>query len=163
MFERELTIYSFLLNFARRLVADIDDAKFAEVPSPGVNHPAWLLGHLAISTDYAAGLLGQRFACPKTWFRIFGPGTNALPDRSLYPSKHELVEALENGHARVIPLAREADMVALAQPHGLQIDDFATSLPTKADVLTHLMTSHEAAHLGHLSNWRRQMGMPYLF
>ncbi len=163
MFERQLTVYAFLLNYARRLVADIDDARFADQSSPEVNHPAWLLGHLAISTDLAALLLKKRTACPKAWHKLFGPGTAALPDRSLYPAKEELVRALEDGHSRVIEAIGKADPGSLAEPHALPIDDFATSLPTKADFLTHLLTSHEAGHLGHLSNWRRQMGMPYLF
>ena len=163
MFERELTIYAFLLHYARRLTADIDDEKFAEVPSPGVNHPAWLIGHMAISTDFAAGLFRERIACPKAWHRLFGPGTSALPDRALYPSKAELMTALENGHDRVVAVVKEAEPISLAEPHALAIADFSTFLPTKADLLTHLLTSHEAGHLGHLSNWRRQMGMKHLF
>lgn len=163
MYEREVTIYAFLLMYVQKLVNDINDTRFAEIPSPGINHPAWLLGHMAIATDYAAGLLGARIACPKAWHRLFGPGTQALPDRALYPSKSELMAALAAGHSRVVELIPSADPVALEQPHSVALGDIATLLPTKADLLAHLLTSHEASHLGHLSNWRRQLGMPYLF
>src|SRR3954465_416435 len=30
------------------LVADLPDADLARQPAPGMNHPAWILGHLAI-------------------------------------------------------------------------------------------------------------------
>jgi hypothetical protein len=29
--------------------------------------------------------------------------------------------------------------------------------------LSHLMTTHEAGHIGQLSSWRRCVGLPYLF
>jgi hypothetical protein len=161
MFERESTVYSFLLGYGRRLVADIDDARFVDQPAPGVNHPAWLLGHLTIASDFGLRLLGRPRACPKAWHRDFGPGSEPKPDRSAYPSKEELTAALEAGHERVAEAVRTASAEDMALPH--EIEFLRNGLPTKADLLSHLMTAHEAMHLGHLSNWRRQMGMPYLF
>lgn len=35
------------LGYAKRLVADIPDDKMAIQPAPGINHAAWVLGHLA--------------------------------------------------------------------------------------------------------------------
>jgi hypothetical protein len=35
--------------------------------------------------------------------------------------------------------------------------------PTAGDLLAHLLTSHEATHVGHLSACRRGRGMPPLF
>jgi hypothetical protein len=161
MFERECTVYAFLLGYARRLVADIDDARFADQPSPGVNHPAWLLGHLAVVADSAAGLFGESRLCPRRWQVDFGTGSQPRPDRGSYLNKGELLTALEAGHERLARLARGATPEALEGPH--TVDVLLAALPTKADLLAHVLTSHEALHIGHLSNWRRQMGMPYLF
>jgi len=33
-------------------------------------------------------------------------------------------------------------------------------LPTRGDLLAHILTTHEATHLGQLSAWRRQLGFP---
>ena len=79
MFERECTLYAFTMGYARLLAEDIDDARFAEQPAPGLNHPAWILGHLAICTDYAAGLLGLPAACPKPWASCSAPARHPGP------------------------------------------------------------------------------------
>ena len=163
MFDRELTIYAFLLDYGTNLAADIDDARFADQPSPGVNHPAWLFGHLAIAADYTLGLLGAEKRLRRSWTRDFGPTSAAKTDRSAYPAKATLLEAWTAGHKAVESAVRASTGLDLDRPHGFEIGTMATTLPTVGDMLAHLLTSHEAAHLGHLSNWRRQVGSPYLF
>lgn len=159
MFERERTLYSFVLHYAELLSADIDDARMADQPSPGVNHPAWVLGHLAICTDYAARLLGLPMACPKDWHRDFGPGSTPRTDRSSYPPKADLLAALTKGHERVAGAVGGVTAERLAERHSVELAFLKEWLPTVGDLLTHLMTTHPATHLGQLSAWRRQMGM----
>ena len=163
MFERECKVYAFLLDYGRRLAADIDDARFIDQPSPGINHPAWLFGHLAISTEFALQLLSEPRTLKLSWFKDFGPGSAPRADRTTYPSKAELLTAWETGHERVDRAARVAPEGSLGDPHSVDIPALKLFLPTKADGVAHLLTSHEASHLGHLSNWRRQSGLPYLF
>ena len=163
MFDRELTIYAFLLDYGTNLASDIDDARFADQPSPGVNHPAWLFGHLALSTDYALGLLGGERRLRRSWTKNFGPTSVPKSDRSAYPEKGELLEAWMSGHRAVDAAVGASTGLDLDRPHEFELGTMATTLPTVGDLLAHLLTSHEAAHLGHLSNWRRQVGLPYLF
>lgn len=160
MFERECTLYAFVLGYAQRLVADLDEAEMAVQPAPGMNPPAWILGHLAIATDYALRLLGEATACPRDWHVRFGPGSVPPADPAAYPSKAELMAALERGHERVDTAARRATPERLEQPHGVEIAFLKEPLPTVGDLLAHLMTTHEAAHLGQLSAWRRLQGKP---
>ena len=47
-------------------LADIEDASLCEQPL-GLNHPAWLLLHVATDADYAASLLGGSGVCPADW------------------------------------------------------------------------------------------------
>ena len=159
-FERETTLARFAAGYARSLAADLDDAALADQPAPGVNHPAWILGHLAIATDYARQLLGLPMACPQAWHAQFGPGSTPEPDRASYPTKAELLGALEAGIAAVLEALPGADPAALAQPHGVPIAFLKDAFPTRADLLAHLLTTHAAAHLGQLSLWRRWKGLP---
>src|SRR4051794_24105432 len=101
MFDRELTNYAFLLGYGTDLASDIDDARFADQPSPGVNHPAWLFGHLAVATDYALSLLGVERRLRRSWTRDFGPTSAPKLDRSAYPGKAELLDAWTSGHRAV--------------------------------------------------------------
>ncbi len=160
MFDREITLYRFLHGYGRSLSADLDDDRLSEQPLPGVNHPAWLLGHLAICCDYALQLLDRQPLCPPEWQEVFGPGTVPLPEREAYPARAELIESLERGHQHVLRRIVDARPDNMARPHGLQIEFLAQPLPTVGDLLAHLITTHEAVHLGQLSAWRRMMGLP---
>lgn len=158
-----LTLYGFTLAACERLMADIAPAEMERQPTPGVNPPAWILGHLAICTDFALQLLGQPMRLPRAWHEEFGPGSSPLPEKHAYPSRDELLTALREGHAAVATALAAADEKALAGPNPLAMPFLQQTLPTAGDLLAHLLSTHEAAHLGHLSNWRRQMGRPPLF
>src|SRR4051812_36213437 len=97
MFESENRVNRFLLNYCRMLIADIPDDRMAEQPVPGVNHPAWILGHLAYSASGGSALLGAAKVFPAAWESLFLPGSKISASRSNYPSKEELVEAIDKG------------------------------------------------------------------
>ena len=157
------TLYALNLGYCKRLLADIADDEMLHQPSPDVNTPAWLLGHLAICTDYALELMGQAKQLPESWGEQFGPQSKPLPDGASWPGKQELWEAHAAGHARVAAATESVQAEILARPNPLPFEFLKKALPTAGDLLGHLMTTHEASHLGHLSNWRRQMGRPPLF
>jgi uncharacterized damage-inducible protein DinB len=159
-----LSLYAFTLAMCERLMADISQDQMDIQPTGGVNTPAWILGHLAICTDFALNLLGQPMRLPKNWHTAFGPGSSPLPQEHPRPSREELLSALRDGHAAVVAALAKVDANALAGPNPLSSMPFLVqTLPTVDDLLAHLLSTHEAAHLGHLSNWRRQMGRPPLF
>jgi uncharacterized damage-inducible protein DinB len=156
-------LYAFTLAMCEALMADITQEEMEHQPAPGVNTPAWILGHLAICTDFALVFLGQPMRLPKSWHEEFGPQSSPLPKNPPYPSREELLTALRTGHAAVVAALPSADAKTLAEPNPLELAFLKKTLPTKRDLLAHLLSTHEAAHLGHLSNWRRQTGRPPLF
>jgi uncharacterized damage-inducible protein DinB len=158
MFDRELTLYAFNLTYCKLLVADVPDEQFAEQPAEGFNHPAWVLGHLAAVSDFGLQILGRKFALPAEWHQLFDPGTVPSPERALYPPKAELLAAYEAGHHRLAEaVAAGADPDRLARPNPVR--QLRPVLPTLGDFLAHLLTTHEATHIGQLSAWRRQLGL----
>ena len=162
MFEREAKLYLYMMGMCRRLASDIEPALLDHQPAPGIKAPLWVLGHLAICTDYAARMLKLDLACPADWHANFGPKTSAVVPASVRPTKERLLAAMETGHERVTAAVAIASAEDLARPHGVELLK-DTPLETRADVLAHLMTTHEAFHLGQLSTWRRQMGFAPLF
>lgn len=163
MFDREFKVYAFLLDYGRSLAADIDDARFAEQPAPGLNPPAWQFAHLATTADMALALLGERPTLAEDWRATFGPGSKPSADRSSYPPKEELLGLWGEAHARFAAAASDASDRRLEHPNPLKIAPIVRAFPTVGDLVAHLLTSHEAMHLGQLSSWRRQVGLPYLF
>jgi hypothetical protein len=160
MFERECTLYAFTHYYCHKLTDDLDDAQIATQSAAGINHPAWILGHLAIAIDYALQCVGERGICPPEWHKLFGPGSKPSTDRAAYPSKAEMLTVIDAGHARVSELARSADPERMAKRHTVPFEFLQQNLPTVGDLLAHLMTTHVAVHLGQLSAWRRLMGLP---
>jgi hypothetical protein len=160
MFERERKLYGVMLGLCKMQTGDVDDARLADLPSPGVNHPAWILTHLAICTDVAARVLGQPTRCPKEWHQRCGPGSTVTAERSFYASKRDLLAALEAGHVCVSEAAGRATEDSLLRPHGIELAFVKKTFPTVGDLVAHLMTSHTGYHLGQLAIWRRMMGLP---
>ncbi|HJZ60292.1 MAG TPA: DinB family protein [Gemmataceae bacterium] len=158
MFDRERLLYADMYGYARQLVADIPDEELAEQPVPGLNHPAWILGHLVIAADYALKRLGAPMTAPEGWAAMFFPGTVPDPNRATYPSKGELLNAYEAAHAALSAAVASADPARAAQPNTSSSEAMRARFPTLGDLLGYLLTTHEAGHLGQLSAWRRMMG-----
>lgn len=162
MFEQECKLYAFNLGYLKRILDTVDDERLQDPLGADSNPPLWILGHLACATDYAAGQLGLPRACPKAWHQAFKPGSSSKVDLDPRPSKVELLAAIEAGHARVAAAAVDADPEAMAKPHGLAILE-GTPLKTIGDLVAHLMSTHEAGHIGQLALWRRAKGAAHLF
>ena len=158
-----IRLYEFTLRFCESLMRDIAEDEIHIQPAPRVNTPAWLVGHLAICTDSALRLVGAPPRLPADWRDLFGPGTTPDGVGESCPSKDELMLALREGHAAVAEALPSVDAETLAGPNPLESPTLKKAFPTVADLLAHLLTTHEAMHLGHLSSWRRQMGRPPLF
>lgn len=161
MLESSLKINRFLLGYCRMLVDDIPDERFAEQPLPDVNHPAWILGHLAYSADSAVALLGGQKSLSAEWIAKFGPKSKLSAARAEYPSKEELLLALERTFEETRRLAAVAGPEQLAAAHANRA--FAEAMPQVGDLCAFLLTSHLGVHLGQLSAWRRMIGLPPLF
>jgi hypothetical protein len=133
----------------------------AEQPLAGVNHPAWILGDLAWAAGGALGMLGADKTLPAEWATLFRPGSTPSAQRGLYPSRDELLRAVEQGYHQL------RQRVAIAHPE--QLSQPTThrrtkeTLPTLRDMVAFLLSGHLGGHLGQLSAWRRMNGLAPLF
>jgi hypothetical protein len=161
MFADEIKINQFLLLYCHMLIADIADERMAEQPMPGVNHPAWILGHLAFSAELIVCRLGGEKFLPGEWSELFKPGSSPRAARGDYPSKDELLKALEDAfaHARSAVAGASAEALAVPTPNPRMKE----VLPTLRENAAFILTGHLGVHLGQLSSWRRLIGLPPLF
>jgi hypothetical protein len=154
-------VNQFLLQYGRGLVGEIGDERLAEQPLPGVNHPAWILGHLALTADGAVGVLGDPKSLPVEWAALFGSGSKPSAARSTYPTKDELLRAVEQSYDQLRQKAAGATQEQLSQPPP---DPRAKErFPTVKELLAFILTGHVGVHLGQLSAWRRMIGLPPMF
>ena len=150
-------LYGFNLRVARAMVDDLTPEQMVEQPHGVVNHPAWSLGHLVMTADGLAGLLGLDPEAPEGWATVFATGGIPAGDPSLFPAKRELLDALASQHERVGAAVERADPAWFATPN--PDERRRRRFPTVGDVAVFLMTSHEMLHLGQIAAWRRAMGL----
>ncbi len=161
MLESAIQVNLFLMQHCRMLVGDIADERLAEQPIAGVNHPAWILGHLAWTADGALGMLGAQKRLSAEWASLFGRGSKPSAQRGLYPSKDELLRAVEQGYQQVRQEAATANLEQLARSTTNPLTK--DTLPTSKEMVAFLLSGHMGVHLGQLSSWRRMIGLPPMF
>ena len=149
------------LDYGPRLVADLSDEQLADQPAADLplaaNHPAWTFSHLNIYLPLIAAIIeGQTFDDPKE--HPFGMQSRPQADRSLYPTKEELLSTFVSGHERVLHLLEKCDDSVLGK--AVQLPRWQPIMPFAGIALPYLMLNHENMHLGQLSMWRRVQGMP---
>lgn len=160
MFESAIRINQLMMQYGQMMLADIADERMAEQPLPGVNHPAWIVGHLAYSADGVLVLLGGEKPPQGKW-NLYEPGSKPTTARNDYPPKEELLALWEQGFARAREAAAGATAEQIAGPNPNPM--LREALPTVEDAVTFLLTAHLGAHLGQLATWRRMIGMAPLF
>jgi hypothetical protein len=161
MLDTAIHVNQFLMQYCRRLIAEIADERLTEQPQAGVNHPAWILGHLALTADGMLGRLGASKTLPEHWAALFGAGSKPTAVRQDYPSKDELVGALEERYTQLRDRAATAPVEQLAQP--TTNPRAKDALPTLKEMVAFILTGHMGVHLGQLSAWRRATGLPPMF
>lgn len=158
MLDHVLRAASVNVDYAKKLVADIPDDKMCAQPVEGMNHAAWVLGHLAYVFDSMMGVFDEQPVMSAEWKELFNLKSRPLADRGKYPSKAALFEAYEKAYQRIV------DAVKAASPESLARDfpnpRLRESLPTVGMAMVHILTSHQGVHLGQLSAWRRAQGLP---
>jgi hypothetical protein len=161
MLDNAIKINQFLMQYCKMLTGDIPDERMAEQPLAGVNHPAWILGHLALTADSAIGMLGGQKLLPAEWATLFSPGSKPSPSRGTYPAKAELLRAVEQGYQQARERAGAASPEQLARP--TTNPRAKEALPTLMELAAFMLTGHMGVHLGQLSSWRRMIGLPPMF
>lgn len=149
MFQREVALYEFLLNYGRKLTEDLSPQQYYEQPSQGLNHPAWVLGHLSFVAQFGVSLCGGETWLDESWNDNFGVGSTPQNTPEPYPSVAELLEGYEDGHARLTQAVQQADPTLLQKE--TEIETLRAVFPTQDLLVAHILTSHEATHLGQLS------------
>ena len=149
------------VGYAKMLVADIPSEKFAMMPFPTMNHPAFCLGHLSLYPDRTLELVGQADLVEHRaeYAELFAEGVECFDDASRYPGKDEIVAYYVERHGVVADILGGVgdEIYERENPAG---GGFKEMLPTIGAVVNFMMNSHQMAHLGQISAWRRVIGLP---
>ena len=141
------------IAYAKQILADIDDSSMCQQPM-GLNHPAWLLLHLATAADYAASLLGGKGICPADWNALADTKKPQTQTRSDYPAKEELLTTFEAAfrNASFLKKLNAQDLVAKLEK--VWLDGVEKALTNNKVTLTALSITRLIAANGYLDKLR---------
>jgi hypothetical protein len=145
------------LAMADRLFARLDDSHRALEPQPGLKTAGWLIGHLAVTGDFARRLCGVSALCPHEWRAAFNPGTQPVRDAAAYPPMRTLCETCRAVYGDLSSRALTVEPGRLAQPN--PYEPARADFPTAGDFVAYLLSSHLAYHLGQLVTWCAAAGV----
>ena len=148
------------LEYAQKLTADVAEDQMCVQPAPGVNHAAWVLGHLAFVFDSMIRVFDQKPAMPPEWIELFNLASQPTSDAARYPSKAALLETYQTTYRRLV------EAVQAAPPEAFEREfpnpKLRSLFPTVGVAMVHILNSHHSLHLGQLSAWRRMQGLPHV-
>jgi hypothetical protein len=160
---RNLLLHSWNVNldYGLRLVDDLSGQLMVHQPSPGMNHPAWVLCHLC-HYHPAIQALAAGEPCPDPAQHLDAPrfdeGSMPAPDPTQYPDKAELVGRFRQGHGEIAVAVERMNIERLNEP--VSLERWRPLFGTTGVALAYLMLTHESGHLGQVSAWRRAQGLP---
>jgi uncharacterized damage-inducible protein DinB len=142
-----------------QLVADLDNDLLDHQPAPGMNHPAWVLGHLlALDALLLSWLVPEQGSSIETeWMQTYGPSSAAVSLRDKFLPKQVYLDRLRETGKRLQTALQGKTVADLAREHPKPAS--RSVFPTLGHVLQYALW-HEGYHGGQLSAWRRVQGLP---
>ena len=147
-------------RYAHAVLDDIPAADFALPAGPVRHHPAWVVGHIAITYDSALEAIGEAPRYQRQWFALCGFGTDPAAGGE-WPSRDELMAALDDQHDRFAEAVGKMDPALLSA--AVPDERLRAYFPSIAALLMGCCGSHEGIHLGQVSIWREARGMSLPF
>lgn len=150
-------------DWTLKLIADLrgDDWDFA--PAPGLAHPTWTLGHLAVSQDVLIHMccLGQSIL-PAGFAAHFPMGGPIASTREhAYPPLAEIRAVMDDIHTRTLAAVRGVSDALLTEPAFGKDGALHPHYKDKRGAIGHA-DRHEAFHAGQLALIRRLVGKTFL-
>lgn len=146
-----------LLALADRALAGLDDSHLAVEPAAGAKTAGWLIGHLAVTGDFARRLCGRTALCPAEWRAAFNPGTTPSLIVTDYPPMSDLGGVMLAVYRDLGDAALHVPAAALdaENPYAPKREEF----PTAGEFIAWILAGHFGYHLGQLVAWRAAAGL----
>ncbi len=147
----------FMPHWASMLVNDINANQFADSLGTTINHPAFVLGHVAYYAGVAMQILGGDIELSDHDATLYQHGAPCSTDASIYPEKDAAIAAFNERLETVATFIESCDESVFARSS--KDTPFAQRFSTLGGVATFMLIGHISFHLGQISAWRRVAGM----
>jgi len=159
---RKVTLDSlrFGRNFLNMMLEKTPDELFHKPAFEGANNAAWVVGHVASTDNYfLKALAGDAGALPESWDELFGMNSTPKTDAGDYPSRDELVAAMNERREKLEAWLGSLSDEELMRPIEGDLAQFASTLAQ----LGASLSFHDGFHAAQISATRRATGLPPIF
>ena len=154
--ETGLATLAFSRGVTMKLLEAIPAESRAICPLEGAHNAFWVAGHIAMTDDYFLSAVGgKESTIDESWEKLFGMGTTACDDASLYPSWDEIVATMKERRTALENWFSTLDAEALAAPLPEKLQFFASSV----GALMSTIAWHEGFHAGQTTAIRKKLGL----
>ena len=147
----------FVIPFADSLIRDIDAGIFADRFGTTINHPAFVLGHLAYYAGVCVQLLGGEIDLLDADRDLYQHGVECREGSGIYPAKDDLVAFFNQRVHVAADFIDSCDEAVFAKSS--EETPFADRLPNMGSIASFMLEGHMTFHLGQISAWRRVAGL----
>jgi hypothetical protein len=155
--QHTLNVIKFARETTSAFLAGIPDDMITWQASPTDNHPLWVMGHLASTDAWFAGVLGiAGVSVPDSWQPLFGMNSSPTADLAAYPPIAEVRALYDTNRQLLIEWLEGASEEQLATPLSEKTGGFAL------DPVDFLLKGawHEGWHGGQIASARKALGLP---
>jgi hypothetical protein len=148
------------LVYADLLVNDIPADKFAYMPVPTLNHPAFNMGHLSLYPNRIFVMIGQpELVVEKPGYSdLFRAGVACVADKGQYPRKDDILEYFRERYAVLNDVIAQTPDEVFARENPLE-GRMREIFPKVGIGVNFMLNNHLMSHLGQISAWRRVIGL----
>lgn len=150
-------------DWTLNLIRDLDEADWAVQPAPGLGHPLFLCGHLAVAQNLLVHVrcLGKSVV-PDSFAEHFAIGKPVRSTREWsYPARELVLSTMRDVHEKTLAAVLRMDDALFAEPAFAGDGKPHPYYRTKCGAVSHCIR-HEAFHAGQIATIRRLAGKPFL-
>ncbi|MEX2217088.1 MAG: DinB family protein [Phycisphaeraceae bacterium] len=147
-------------GLASALFAGVPDDQLTAKAGGKGNHPLWVMGHIAVSEDgLVSAYTGQKLLLSDRMHALFKGGTEPTDNAADYPSRAEVIQALETARKKVLDWLQSMDEKSMHQPAPKGLERLAPDAISTAFTLA----MHELFHAGQMASVRSALSLPRVF
>lgn len=159
---RELAVsqLEFARSVSQMILNGFGEEQLCHQRSACDNHPLWVMGHIACTDVWMAGVMGAPgVTVPEAYSKLFGMGSKPCSNPKEYPPAAEVRKYFDDTRAALLAWYRAATPEQLALPLKEKTGGFAEN-PIDAAFKN---AWHEGWHFGQAATVRKDLGLPSVF
>lgn len=154
--QHAVSLLKWVRTISEGMLADMPESAMTKQACPTDNHPLWVLGHIAATDVWIAGMLGiPGVSTPDTYNGLFGGGSKPVADAKVYPKMADVKKLFDSNRAALLAWLEAAPELALA----VSLKDKSGGFANDGFDAMFKIAWHEGWHFGQVASVRKSLGL----